>query len=179
MMNLAEYRRTLPRASPTFFPGPRWSPRRRSQQGWQLSAHGTVSRAGSRFRDTGRTGRRHRPAQQCAPPSRLRLGDLRRGAAPARPQLSRQRFPGSGVEPGRRERRAQFEEEGAHFESPYFLTLLYLPPAEDAARAEGLLYEGRDRRRDADVGKCDGFRRPHRPRARACRGLYARGLMAR
>jgi len=41
------------------------------------------------------------------------------------------------------ERRAQFEEEGAHFESAYFLTLLWLPPAEDAARAEGWLYEGR------------------------------------
>jgi type IV secretion/conjugal transfer VirB4 family ATPase len=41
------------------------------------------------------------------------------------------------------ERRAQFEEEGAHFESRYFLTLLWLPPAEDAARAEGWLYEGR------------------------------------
>ncbi|MGH7023691.1 MAG: conjugal transfer protein TrbE, partial [Caulobacteraceae bacterium] len=40
------------------------------------------------------------------------------------------------------ERRAQFEEEGAHFESRYFLTLLWLPPAEDAARAEAWLYEG-------------------------------------
>ena len=36
------------------------------------------------------------------------------------------------------ERRAQFEEEGAHFESRYFLTLLWLPPADDAARAESL-----------------------------------------
>jgi type IV secretion system protein VirB4 len=43
------------------------------------------------------------------------------------------------------ERKAQFEEEGAHFESAYFLTLLFLPPSEDAARAEGWLYEGRDR----------------------------------
>jgi type IV secretion/conjugal transfer VirB4 family ATPase len=40
------------------------------------------------------------------------------------------------------ERRAQFEEEGAHFESAYYLTFLYLPPSEDAARAEGWLYEG-------------------------------------
>jgi hypothetical protein len=31
------------------------------------------------------------------------------------------------------ERRAQFEEEGAHFESQYFLTLFFLPPREDAA----------------------------------------------
>jgi type IV secretion/conjugal transfer VirB4 family ATPase len=43
------------------------------------------------------------------------------------------------------ERRAQFEEEGAHFESGYFLTLVWLPPADDAARAEGWLYEGRSR----------------------------------
>ena len=41
------------------------------------------------------------------------------------------------------ERRAQFDEEGAHFDSRYFLTFLWLPPAEDAARAEGWLYEGR------------------------------------
>ncbi len=41
------------------------------------------------------------------------------------------------------ERRAQFEEEGTHFESRYFLTLLWLPPADDAARAENWLYEGR------------------------------------
>ena len=43
------------------------------------------------------------------------------------------------------ERRAQFEEEGAHFESGYFLTFLYLPPAEEAARAERFLYEGSSR----------------------------------
>ena len=41
------------------------------------------------------------------------------------------------------ERRAQFEEQGAHFESRYFLTLLWLPPADDAARAEAWLYENR------------------------------------
>ncbi len=40
------------------------------------------------------------------------------------------------------ERREQFREEGAHFESRYYLTLLWMPPAEDASRAEGLLYEG-------------------------------------
>src|SRR6516165_1502355 len=49
------------------------------------------------------------------------------------------------------ERRAQFQEEGAHYESDYFLTFLYLPPPEDTARAEGFLYEGRDRSRDADA----------------------------
>src|SRR5216683_2498407 len=49
------------------------------------------------------------------------------------------------------ERRAEFEQEGAHFESCYFLTFLYLPPPDDTARAEGFLYEGRDRRQDADA----------------------------
>jgi type IV secretion system protein VirB4 len=43
------------------------------------------------------------------------------------------------------ERKADFEEAGAHFESSYFLTFLYLPPAEDAARTEAWLYEGRKR----------------------------------
>jgi type IV secretion system protein TrbE len=48
------------------------------------------------------------------------------------------------------ERRAQFEEEGAHFDSRYFLTLLWLPPADDAARAEAWLYEGRAQEEGAD-----------------------------
>lgn len=43
------------------------------------------------------------------------------------------------------ERKAGFEEAGAHFESDYFLTFTWLPPAEDAARAETWLYEGRER----------------------------------
>jgi type IV secretion system protein VirB4 len=42
------------------------------------------------------------------------------------------------------ERKVQFEEEGAHFESAYFLTLVWLPPPDDAARAESWLYEGRE-----------------------------------
>ena len=43
------------------------------------------------------------------------------------------------------------EQDGAHYESNYFLTFLYLPPAEEAARAEGLLYEGRDRSGEGDA----------------------------
>ena len=41
------------------------------------------------------------------------------------------------------ERQDAFEEAGAHFESRYFLTFVWLPPAEDASRIEGWLYEGR------------------------------------
>ena len=50
------------------------------------------------------------------------------------------------------ERKADFEEAGAHFVSSYFLTFLYLPPAEEAARAETWLYEGRERA-GVDVGE--------------------------
>lgn len=41
------------------------------------------------------------------------------------------------------ERGEQFREAGSHFESSYYLTLLWMPPAEEAARAENWLYEGR------------------------------------
>ena len=44
-----------------------------------------------------------------------------------------------------RERAAQFAEEGAHFESRYYFTLVWMPPAEDAARAETWLYEGKSK----------------------------------
>ncbi|TPI67195.1 conjugal transfer protein TrbE [Mesorhizobium sp. B3-1-3] len=50
------------------------------------------------------------------------------------------------------ERKADFDEEGVHFVSSYFLTFLFLPPPEDATRAEGWLYEGRDQA-GADPGE--------------------------
>ena len=43
------------------------------------------------------------------------------------------------------ERKAGFAEAGSHFESSYFLTFAWLPPVEDATRAESWLYEGRGR----------------------------------
>jgi len=49
------------------------------------------------------------------------------------------------------ERKAAFEEEGAHYESAYFLTFLYLPPSWEAAGAERFLYEGRSRAEGADA----------------------------
>ena len=39
------------------------------------------------------------------------------------------------------ERRAQFEEASSHFESSYFLTFVWMPPADDASRAGRWLYE--------------------------------------
>jgi type IV secretion system protein VirB4 len=56
-----------------------------------------------------------------------------------------------------KERSAQFAEEGAHFENCYFLTLLWMPPAEDAARAEAWLYEGRAKQRGTARELLDGF----------------------
>jgi type IV secretion system protein VirB4 len=43
------------------------------------------------------------------------------------------------------ERREQFEESGLLFESSYYLTFVWLPPAEKASRMEAWLYEGRER----------------------------------
>ncbi|SIT14091.1 conjugal transfer protein TrbE [Insolitispirillum peregrinum] len=55
------------------------------------------------------------------------------------------RFPDAASALVDAERKADFEEAGAHFESSYFLTFTYLPPVEDAARAEIWLYEGREK----------------------------------
>ncbi len=55
------------------------------------------------------------------------------------------------------ERREQFREEGAHFESAYYLTLLWMPPAEEAARAEGWLYEGKSRSNSNSAELLKGF----------------------
>jgi type IV secretion system protein VirB4 len=52
------------------------------------------------------------------------------------------RFPDAASALVEAERRAQFEAEAAHYESVYVLTLVWMPPADDAARAESWLYEG-------------------------------------
>ena len=92
------------------------------------------------------------PAELVAVTSRLnnalrRLGsgwaafvEAQRTAAQAYPQS---RFPDPVSALVDRERREQFREEGAHFESGYYLTLLWMPPPDEAARAEGWLYEGK------------------------------------
>ena len=54
------------------------------------------------------------------------------------------RFPDPAAALVDAERKADFEEEGSHFVSGYYLTFLWLPPAEDAARSESWLYEGRE-----------------------------------
>ncbi|MFN7089702.1 MAG: conjugal transfer protein TrbE [Allorhizobium sp.] len=54
-------------------------------------------------------------------------------------------FPDSASALLDRERRAQFEESGLLYESSYFLTFVWLPPAEEASRIESWLYEGREK----------------------------------
>ncbi|NKL37164.1 conjugal transfer protein TrbE [Rhizobium leguminosarum bv. viciae] len=56
------------------------------------------------------------------------------------------RFPDAASAMVDAERKADFEEDAVHYESSYFLTFAFLPPAEDAARAESWLYEGKAER---------------------------------
>ena len=71
-------------------------------------------------------------------------------------------FPDAASALVERERAAQFAEEGAHFESRYFLTLVWMPPQEDAARTERWLYTGQaptgvtaDTQRSAFIDRTD------------------------
>ena len=86
----------------------------------------------------------------CAGSAPAGRSSSRRSAIPAQ-HYPRQPFPDAVSALVDVERRAQFEEEGAHFESRYFLTFLWLPPAEDAARAEALALRGRDRATGVDA----------------------------
>ena len=144
MMNLAEYRRTAARLA-DFLP---WA---------ALVGEGVILNKDGSFQ---RTARFRGPDLDSAVPAELvavagRLNNAFRrlgsgwaifveaerhpvGAYPA------SHFPDPASALVDAERKAAFEEDGAHFESSYFLTFVYLPPAEDAARAETWLYEGRE-----------------------------------
>ncbi|KHJ54050.1 hypothetical protein LA66_15940 [Aureimonas altamirensis] len=69
------------------------------------------------------------------------------------------------------ERKADFAEVGIHFVSDYFLTILYQPSAEDAARPETWLYEGLGQTAGCDrvgarlplPGRATGFRKMPKP----------------
>ena len=143
MMNLAEYRRTATRLA-DFLP---WA---------ALVGEGVVLNKDGSFQ---RTARFRGPdldsavaAELVAVASRLnnafrRLGsgwaifvEAQRHEAASYPAS---RFADAASALVDAERKADFEEADAHYESSYFLTVLYLPPVEDAARAETWLYEGR------------------------------------
>jgi len=151
MMNLAEYRRSTTQLA-DFLP---WA---------ALVDEGVVLNKDGSFQ---RTARFRGPDLDSAVPAELvgvagRLNNaLRRLGSGWAVFVEAQRSPASQYPEGHFpdvasalvdvERRAQFEQEGAHYESSYFLTFLYLSPSEDAGRTERFLYEGRDRKEDADA----------------------------
>jgi type IV secretion system protein VirB4 len=147
MMNLAEYRRRS-QCLADFLP---WAAL--VEQGAVLNKDGSFQRT-ARFRGPDLDSAT--PAELVATTARLNNA-LRRLGSDWAIFIEAQREPANHYpeslfpDPTSRlvdaERRAQFEEEGAHFESRYFLTLLWLPPADEAARAEGWLYEGLPRAR--------------------------------
>jgi type IV secretion system protein VirB4 len=145
MLNLAEYRKK-PHSLADFLP---WA---------ALVAEGVVLNKDGSFQ---RTARFRGPDLDSATPAELvgtsarlnnalrRLGsgwaifvEASRNVAQHYPQSA---FPDPVSALVDAERKAKFEEEGAHFESAYYLTFLFLPPAAEAARAEAWLYEGRSR----------------------------------
>ena len=143
MLNLAEYRKH-PASLADFLP---WA---------ALVAEGVVLNKDGSFQ---RTARFRGPDLDSATPAELvgvtarlnnalrRLGsgwaifvEAQRIAAKTYPRSG---FPGAASALVDLERQDAFEEAGVHFESRYFLTFVWLPPAEDASRVEGFLYEGR------------------------------------
>ncbi len=171
MMNLAEYRRTASRLA-DFLP---WAAL--VGEGVVLNKDGSLQRT-ARFR--GPDLESSVAAELVAVAARLnnafrRLGsgwaifvEAQRQEAATYPDS---RFPDPASALLDAERKADFEEQGSHFISSYFLTFTYLTPAEDAARTEAWLYEGRERsgvdpnevlrgfidRTDRVLGLLDGF----------------------
>ena len=135
MMNLAEYRNSATRLA-DFLP---WA---------ALVASGIVLNKDGSFQ---RTARFRGPDLDSAVPAELvgvagRLNNvLRRLGSGWALFVEAQRLPASVYPAGRfpdaasalvdAERKAAFEEQGAHYESAYYLTFLYLPPAWESAGA--------------------------------------------
>jgi type IV secretion system protein TrbE len=151
MMNLAEYRRSPTRLA-DFLP---WAAL--VDKGIVLNKDGSFQRT-ARFRGPDLDS--SVPAELVAVAGRLNNALRRLGSGWA-VFVEAQRYSSNAYPPSScpdvasalvdAERRAQFEELGAHYESAYFLTFLYLPPTEDTARAERLLYEGPERAEAADA----------------------------
>jgi type IV secretion system protein VirB4 len=151
MMNLAEYRNSATRLA-DFLP---WA---------ALVAPGVVLNKDGSFQRTahfrGPDLDSAVPAELVAVASRLSSAVRRLGSgwaifveAQRRPSsiYPESRFPEPASALVDAERKAAFEEEGAHFDSAYFLTFLYLAPASDASGAGRFLYEGRERSAGADA----------------------------
>jgi len=146
MMNLAEYRRTSTRLA-DFLP---WAAL--VSPGVVLNKDGSFQRS-ARFRGPDLDSAVQ--AELIAVAGRLnsafrRLGsgwaifvEAQRHTVGAYPAS---RFPDAASAMVDAERKADFEEDAVHYESSYFLTFAFLPPAEDAARAESWLYEGKAER---------------------------------
>ena len=142
MLNLAEYR-SKPQRLADFLP---WAAL--VDQGVVLNKDGSFQRT-ARFR--GPDLESATPAELVAAAQRLNNALRRLGSGWAlfveASRQTAQRYPDSKFpDPVSAlvdtERRAQFEEEGAHFETAYYLTFLFLPPVEQARRAESWLFEG-------------------------------------
>ena len=147
MLNLAEYR-TKPASLADFLP---WA---------ALVAPGVVLNKDGSFQ---RTARFRGPDLDSATPAELvgttaRLNNaLRRLGSGWAIFVEAQRIPATDYPESRMpdpasalveaERKAQFEEAGVLFESRYYLTFVWLPPAEEASRVESFLYEGRSTQR--------------------------------
>jgi type IV secretion system protein VirB4 len=151
MLNLAEYRKK-PQTLADFLP---WAAL--VAPGVVLNKDGSFQRS-ARFRGPDLDSAT--PAELAATAARLNNALRRLGSGwaifaeaqrvPARGYPS-SRFPDPVSDLVDAERRAQFEEAGAHFESRYVLTFVWLPPADDVQRAESWLYEGQ-----ADADGADG-----------------------
>jgi type IV secretion/conjugal transfer VirB4 family ATPase len=143
MLNLAEYR-SRPTGLVDFLP---WAAL--VEQGVILNKDGSFQRT-ARFRGPDLDSAT--PAELVAVTARLNNALRRLGSGWAifveAVRLAAQHYPRSVFpDPASAlvdlERQDAFEEAGAHFESRYFLTFVWLPPAEDASRIESWLYEGR------------------------------------
>jgi type IV secretion/conjugal transfer VirB4 family ATPase len=151
MMNLAEYRNSTTRLA-DFLP---WA---------ALVAPGVVLNKDGSFQ---RTAAFRGPDLDSAVPAELvavagrlnsalrRLGsgwaifvEARRQPASTYPESC---FPEAASALVEAERKAAFEEEGAHFESAYFLTFLYLPPTSESSAAQRFFYEGREQGAGTDA----------------------------
>ena len=150
MLNLAEYR-SRPQALADFLP---WAALVAS--GVVINKDGSLQRT-ARFRGPDLDSAT--PAELVSTTARLN-GALRRLGSGWAVFVEAQRIPANRyprstfADPAsalvEMERRAQFEEAGAHYESAYFLSFCWLPPADAAGRAETWLYEGREGKSGAD-----------------------------